>query len=82
LVDIIPIGFDGLSQMPGLANNLPEWIPIRESNPVLRTVTGSLFGFFTAWYLFPLIEESMVETRTILTEKIKYLTSMKANGEE
>ncbi len=76
-IAIIPIGFDGFSQMPALVNNLPEWIPIRESNPILRTITGSLFGFFTAWYLFPLIEESMTETRTILTEKIKYVNSLK-----
>lgn len=76
-IAIIPIGFDGLSQMPGLANNLPQWIPIRESNPILRTITGALFGFFTAWYLFPLIEESMTETRTILTEKIKYVNSLR-----
>lgn len=82
LIAIIPIGFDGLSQMPGLAGNLPDWVPIRESNPLLRTITGSLFGFFTAWYLFPLIEESMTETRTILTEKIKYVNSLKEDSEQ
>ncbi len=78
-IAIIPIGVDGFSQMPGLASNLPAWLPIRESNPLLRSITGSLFGFFTAWYLFPLIEESMKETRTILTEKIKYVNSLKEN---
>ncbi len=75
-VALIPIGFDGVSQLPGLASSLPAWIPIRESNPLLRSITGSLFGFFTAWYLFPLIEESMVETRTIVTEKMKYVKSL------
>lgn len=76
LIALVPIGFDGVSQLPGLASSLPEWLPVRESNPTLRTITGSLFGFFTAWYLFPLIEESMVETRTIITEKIKYVKSL------
>lgn len=75
-IAIVPIGFDGVSQLPGLMSSLPDWLPIRESNPTLRTITGSLFGFFTAWYLFPLIEESMLETRTIITEKIKYVKSL------
>lgn len=76
LIAIIPIGLDGVSQLPGLASSIPDWLPVRESNPTLRTITGTLFGFFTAWYLFPLIEESMAETRTILTEKIKYVESL------
>ncbi len=76
IIALVPIGFDGVSQLPGLASSLPDWIPIRESNPTLRTITGALFGFFTAWYLFPLIEESMVETRTIVTEKMKYIKSL------
>jgi uncharacterized membrane protein len=76
-IALVPIGLDGVSQLPGLANSLPDWLPVRESNPLLRTITGSLFGFFTAWYLFPLIEESMLETRTIITEKIKYVKSLK-----
>lgn len=77
LIAIVPIGFDGVSQLPGLASSLPEWLPVRESNPTLRSITGSLFGFFTAWHLFPLIEESMAETRTIVTEKIKYVKSLR-----
>ena len=76
-IALVPIGLDGVSQLPGLAHSLPDWLPVRESNPLLRTITGSLFGFFTAWYLFPLIEESMLETRTIITEKIKYVKSLK-----
>lgn len=75
-IAIIPIGLDGVSQLPGLASSIPNWLPVRESTPLLRTITGTLFGFFTAWYLFPLIEESMAETRTIVTEKIKYIQTL------
>jgi len=71
IIGIIPIGLDGTSQLPGLIKTLPSWIIMRESTPLLRTITGSLFGFTTAWYLFPLIEESMRETKTILEEKLK-----------
>jgi uncharacterized membrane protein len=67
---ILPIGLDGGSQLPGLTNyDLPVWL-IRESTPFLRTLTGGLFGSLTAWYLYPMIEESMRDTRIILSKKI------------
>ncbi len=56
---VMPIAFDGFSQIPGL---LFPGIPadlIRESTPAFRYLTGALFGFFTAWFLYPYIEESM-----------------------
>ena len=74
-IGLIPIGIDGVSQLPGLATSLPSWLPMRESTPMLRTITGTLFGITTAWYLFPLIEESMRETAMILTEKKAYLST-------
>ncbi len=76
MIALVPMGLDGISQLPALAGSLPDWIPIRESTPLLRSITGFLFGFFTAWYLFPLIEESMVETRTVITEKMRYVKSL------
>jgi uncharacterized membrane protein len=69
VVGLIPIGIDGFSQLPSVIAGLPSWLPIRESNPFLRTVTGGLFGIMTAWYLFPLIYESMRETYRMMTRK-------------
>jgi uncharacterized membrane protein len=69
LLGLIPIGIDGSSQFPSLIPGLPDWLPIRESTPFLRTLTGALFGGLTAWYLYPLIEESMKETRAFLAAK-------------
>lgn len=66
---LIPIGIDGVSQLPSLISQMPDWLIIRESTPILRTITGSLFGITTAWYLFPMIEESMRETRKMLAGK-------------
>ncbi len=70
-IGIIPIAIDGFSQLPSLMqlNGIP-WLPMRESTPLLRTLTGFLFGFSTAWYGYPFIEQSMVETRRLLTHKI------------
>ena len=69
VLGIVPIGLDGVSQ---IISQLPwEILPVRESTPLLRTITGSLFGFSTAWFSYPVIEEAMTETRKILSVKRK-----------
>jgi hypothetical protein len=45
------------------------YLPYRESTPFLRVLTGFLFGFGTAWFAFPNVEDSMRETRQLLTKK-------------
>jgi len=52
---------------------------IRESTPLLRTITGSLFGLTTGWYLFPLLEESMKDARRLVLSKMAVVKSL--NGE-
>ena len=52
-----PIALDGCTQM--LSHIIPKALPLRESTPLLRTVTGGLFGFCLCWYLFPLLERSL-----------------------
>lgn len=79
-VGLVPIGLDGGSQLPALMNHVPSWLFIRESTPLLRTITGMLFGLTTAWYLFPLIEMSMRETREILFRKISIHGQKKEAG--
>jgi uncharacterized membrane protein len=70
ILGVIPIAVDGLSQLPSLLLGwLPAWFPQRESTPLLRTLTGGLFGLFTAWYLFPVIGETMKDTRSLLLRK-------------
>jgi uncharacterized membrane protein len=49
---IIPIAWDGITQMFGL----------RESTWVLRVITGSLFGFGNVWFALPLMQKSLTET--------------------
>jgi uncharacterized membrane protein len=75
LVGLVPIGLDGFSQ---LFSQIPSafiqtYLPYRESTPFLRTSTGFLFGFSTAWFMFPLIEETMVDTRRLLSKKFATL---------
>jgi uncharacterized membrane protein len=67
LLGLVPIGLDGVSQ---LVSQPPlELLPYRESTPFLRTLTGGLFGFTTAWFGYPLVEETMAEARQVLGDK-------------
>jgi uncharacterized membrane protein len=69
IVAIVPIGLDGISQLPGLTQGWPSGLPIRESTPLLRTITGMLFGLGTGWFMYPLMEESIKEARFALQRK-------------
>ena len=69
ILGLIPIGADGLSQ---LVSQPPlSWLAVRESTPLLRSMTGFLFGFMTAWFGYPYVEPSMRETRSLLEEKLE-----------
>jgi uncharacterized membrane protein len=63
---VLPILFDGGSQF---MSSLLPFFPARESTPLLRTISGVLFGTLTGMYMFPLIEESMNDTQQILARK-------------
>jgi uncharacterized membrane protein len=64
LIGLGPIGLDGFSQLlsqTGLA--IFDWLPLRESTPFLRALSGGLFGLMTAWFGYPYLEESVEENR-------------------
>lgn len=67
ILGLIPIGLDGLSQL--VSQPPMNLLPYRESTPLFRTITGFLFGFITAWFGYPYVEETMSENRKILNEK-------------
>ena len=71
LIGIGPIGLDGFSQLFSQFNWswLASVLPYRESTPLLRVLTGALFGLCTAWFAYPSIEESMNETRQYYIKK-------------
>lgn len=67
LIGMVPIGLDGVSQI--LSQPPLNFIPLRESTPLLRTITGFLFGFTTAWFGYPLVEETMIDVQNLLARK-------------
>ena len=71
LIGLGPIGLDGFSQLFAQFewSFLASILPYRESTPFLRVLTGFLFGFMTAWFAYPNIEESMQETRQFFIKK-------------
>jgi uncharacterized membrane protein len=83
LIGMVPMAIDGVSQLPSLLppGQLTGWIPYRESTPFLRTLTGVLFGITTAWYIFPVIEGTMQETRRVVTRKIAVSSQINADSQ-
>ena len=75
LIGLGPIGLDGFSQLFSQMDwqFLQTLLPYRESTPLLRVLTGGLFGFATAWFAYPSIEESMSETRQFFIKKFASL---------
>lgn len=69
LVGIIPIGVDGFSQL--LSQPPLNFFPYRESTALLRSITGFLFGFTTAWFGYPIVEESMTDVRRFYRQKFE-----------
>lgn len=64
IVGLGPIGLDGFSQLLSQTGlGIFDWLPLRESTPFLRTLTGALFGLATAWFGYPYLEESVQENR-------------------
>lgn len=77
LIGIVPIGLDGFSQLfvnppfdeaglgvISLIGTVSKAIfGVRESTPMLRTLTGLLFGVANVWLAYPHINEAMEETR-------------------
>ena len=53
---ILPMAIDGTWQLLSTLKifNLPN----HESNPLIRSLTGGLFGFFSGWYLLPTVMDS------------------------
>jgi uncharacterized membrane protein len=73
IIGIAPIAVDGVSQ---LLSQAPFYLlPYRESTPFLRALTGGLFGFTTAWFGYPLVEESMADSKQYLSAKFARIKS-------
>jgi len=81
LIGVFPIALDGFSQLfsqfPYNTFALFSWLPPRESTPLLRTLTGGLFGLANVWLAYPYVEESMRDVWRELETKLARVDSAK-----
>lgn len=77
IIGMVPMALDGGTQLVSQLGIpvINELIPYRESVPLLRYLTGLLFGISTAWFGYPLVEASMSETREYLTRKFERINA-------
>jgi uncharacterized membrane protein len=80
VIGIIPIALDGFSQL--FSQPPLSFLPYRESTPALRVLTGFLFGFTTAWFGYPIVEESMREMRNMYEARRKRILSTSQEHQE
>jgi uncharacterized membrane protein len=72
---VLPMALDGGLQLfsyalPILIPSLD--IPVLESNPIRRVITGSLFGLGTVWLAYPYVEESFREILETLEQRFEW----------
>lgn len=72
LLGLVPMGLDGGYQL--LSYLLPLIFPglslePHETTPLMRLVTGTLFGWATVWLAYPYVQESMADVRASLEQR-------------
>lgn len=84
VIGVLPMALDGVSQLlthyPYNQFGLFNWLPVRESTPYLRTLTGALFGLANAWLAYPYVEESMRSLRDDLEVKLARVDAQAADA--
>ena len=84
IVGLGPIALDGFSQLfsywgappdgstpAGIAAVVESVLPVRESTPEMRSLTGALFGLMLVWLAYPQVNAGMKGTEKNLGEKLR-----------
>lgn len=59
LIGVLPVTLDGVIQLLGSYNLSLPLVGNWESTPVVRTVTGALFGIISGWLIYPSFESML-----------------------
>jgi uncharacterized membrane protein len=76
LIGVLPIALDGFSQLfsymlTPVSGGGSSPLVLRESPPLLRSLTGAWFGFLLVWLAYPRVEEGMRTTERELGAKLE-----------
>ncbi len=84
IIGLGPIALDGFSQLfgywvtpadgsaaSGLMAQIQRLLPLRESTPAMRALTGALFGLMLVWLAYPQVNKGMLGTERDLAEKLR-----------
>ncbi len=66
---VLPMALDGGTQL----------IMLRESTPLLRAITGILFGALSVWLIYPYVEEAMRDTYAQSVRQLERLSRRELN---
>jgi len=76
LAGIGPIALDGFSQLfsqffvGAQIEALARLFPLRESSPLLRSLTGAIFGLSIVWLVYPRLEEQFQATANDIARRL------------
>lgn len=75
LMGLVPMGLDGGYQL--LSYLLPLILPNvslqpHETTPLMRVITGALFGWATVWLAYPYVQASMDDVRASLEQRFEW----------
>jgi uncharacterized membrane protein len=85
IIGMGPIALDGFSQLFGYYGELLpflDFFALRESPPMVRTLTGAWFGFCVAWLTLPAIDRSVRANQEAEARRKAYEQAMLAESEE
>jgi uncharacterized membrane protein len=77
IIGLGPIALDGFSQLfsqlfigMGLTS-LAQLVPLRESTPLLRSLTGAFMGFSLVWLLYPRLDDQFTQTANDMARRME-----------
>jgi uncharacterized membrane protein len=74
---IVPIGMDGgyqwvtytLNYMLPILFSIESPLPVHETTPAMRVLTGTLFGLATVWLMYPHVQDAMEDFQGTLRKR-------------
>ncbi len=81
IVGLGPIALDGFSQLFSQlfigvgAESLSNLVPLRESSPLLRSLTGAIMGLSLAWLLHPRLDDQFTATADDIARRLAARTA-------